>query len=53
VIVCRAGATTLAEIAAAGKAAILIPLPTRPTITSARTPRRWRAGRGGVLLQRR
>ena len=28
VIVCRAGATTLAEIAAAGRAAILIPLPT-------------------------
>ncbi len=28
VIVCRAGATTLAEIAAAGKAAVLIPLPT-------------------------
>jgi UDP-N-acetylglucosamine--N-acetylmuramyl-(pentapeptide) pyrophosphoryl-undecaprenol N-acetylglucosamine transferase len=27
-IVCRAGATTLAEVAAAGKAAILIPLPT-------------------------
>ena len=26
-IVCRAGATTLAEIAAAGKAAILVPLP--------------------------
>src|SRR3954470_23786918 len=28
VIVCRAGATTLAEITAAGKAAVLIPLPT-------------------------
>jgi UDP-N-acetylglucosamine--N-acetylmuramyl-(pentapeptide) pyrophosphoryl-undecaprenol N-acetylglucosamine transferase len=27
-VVCRAGATTLAEIAASGKAAILIPLPT-------------------------
>ena len=27
-IVCRAGATTLAEITAAGKAAILVPLPT-------------------------
>lgn len=27
VVICRAGATTLAEIAAAGKAAILIPLP--------------------------
>ena len=28
VIICRAGATTCAEIAAAGKAAIMIPLPT-------------------------
>jgi UDP-N-acetylglucosamine--N-acetylmuramyl-(pentapeptide) pyrophosphoryl-undecaprenol N-acetylglucosamine transferase len=28
VIVCRAGATTLAEVAAAGRSAILIPLPT-------------------------
>ena len=28
VIVCRAGATTLAEVAAAGRAAILVPLPT-------------------------
>ena len=28
VVVCRAGATTLAEVAAAGKAALLVPLPT-------------------------
>jgi UDP-N-acetylglucosamine--N-acetylmuramyl-(pentapeptide) pyrophosphoryl-undecaprenol N-acetylglucosamine transferase len=28
VVVCRAGATTLAEITAAGRAAVLIPLPT-------------------------
>jgi len=28
VIVCRAGATTIAELTAAGRAAILIPLPT-------------------------
>ncbi len=28
VLVCRAGATTLAEIAAAGRAAVLVPLPT-------------------------
>ena len=28
VVVCRAGATTLAEIAAAGKSALLVPLPT-------------------------
>jgi UDP-N-acetylglucosamine--N-acetylmuramyl-(pentapeptide) pyrophosphoryl-undecaprenol N-acetylglucosamine transferase len=27
-IVCRAGATTIAEVAAAGRAAILVPLPT-------------------------
>jgi UDP-N-acetylglucosamine--N-acetylmuramyl-(pentapeptide) pyrophosphoryl-undecaprenol N-acetylglucosamine transferase len=28
IVVCRAGATTLAELTAAGKAAVLIPLPT-------------------------
>src|SRR5215468_592630 len=28
ILICRAGATTCAEIAAAGKAAIMIPLPT-------------------------
>ncbi|MBI2827837.1 MAG: undecaprenyldiphospho-muramoylpentapeptide beta-N-acetylglucosaminyltransferase [Acidobacteria bacterium] len=29
-VVCRAGATTLAELAASGKASILVPLPTAP-----------------------
>jgi UDP-N-acetylglucosamine--N-acetylmuramyl-(pentapeptide) pyrophosphoryl-undecaprenol N-acetylglucosamine transferase len=52
-IVCRAGATTLAEIAAAGKPAILIRCRRRPTITSARTRKRWgNAGASEVLLQK-
>jgi len=52
-IVCRAGATTLAEVAAAGKAAILIPLPTatddhqRKNADALAT-----AGAADVLLQR-
>jgi len=53
VIVCRAGATTLAEITAAGKAAILIPLPT------ATDDHQWKnaealaaAGAADVLLQK-
>jgi UDP-N-acetylglucosamine--N-acetylmuramyl-(pentapeptide) pyrophosphoryl-undecaprenol N-acetylglucosamine transferase len=51
-IVCRAGATTLAEIAAAGKAAILIPLPTA-TDDHQRKNAEALAGAGGadLLLQ--
>ena len=47
-IVCRAGATTLAEITAAGKAAILIPLPTRD-----RRPPAEERGRAGGGRRRR
>jgi UDP-N-acetylglucosamine--N-acetylmuramyl-(pentapeptide) pyrophosphoryl-undecaprenol N-acetylglucosamine transferase len=52
VIVCRAGATTLAEITAAGKAAILIPLPTA-TDDHQRMNAEALAAKGGaeVLLQ--
>ena len=53
VIVCRAGATTLAEITAAGKPAILIPLPTA-TDDHQRMNAETLAGSGAaeVLLQR-
>jgi len=52
-IVCRAGATTLAEITAAGKAAILIPLPTA-TDDHQRKNAEALAGAGGaeVLLEK-
>jgi UDP-N-acetylglucosamine--N-acetylmuramyl-(pentapeptide) pyrophosphoryl-undecaprenol N-acetylglucosamine transferase len=52
VVVCRAGATTLAEITAAGKAAILIPLPTA-TDDHQRKNAEALSGAGGaeVLLQ--
>jgi UDP-N-acetylglucosamine--N-acetylmuramyl-(pentapeptide) pyrophosphoryl-undecaprenol N-acetylglucosamine transferase len=52
-IVCRAGATTLAELTAAGKAAILIPLPTA-TDDHQRKNAETLAGAGAaeVLLQR-
>ena len=53
VIVCRAGATTLAEIAAAGKAAILIPLPAATDDHQRRNAEALAAaGAGEVLLQR-
>ncbi len=42
VVVCRAGATTLAELTAAGRVAILIPFPRPPTTTSVPTPGRSR-----------
>ena len=52
VIVCRAGATTLAEITAAGKAAILIPLPTATDDHQRRNAEALaRAGAAELLLQ--
>jgi UDP-N-acetylglucosamine--N-acetylmuramyl-(pentapeptide) pyrophosphoryl-undecaprenol N-acetylglucosamine transferase len=52
VIVCRAGATTLAEITAAGKAAILIPLPTATDDHQRRNAEALAAaGAADVLLQ--
>ena len=54
-IVCRAGATTLAEITAAGRAGDpRFRCRRRPTTTSARTPKRWRrAGAAELLMQTR
>jgi len=53
VVVCRAGATTLAEIAAAGKAAILIPLPTATDDHQRKNAEALAAAGGAeVLLQR-
>jgi UDP-N-acetylglucosamine--N-acetylmuramyl-(pentapeptide) pyrophosphoryl-undecaprenol N-acetylglucosamine transferase len=52
-IVCRAGATTLAEVAAAGKAAILIPLPTATDDHQRKNAEALAAaGAAEVLLQR-
>jgi UDP-N-acetylglucosamine--N-acetylmuramyl-(pentapeptide) pyrophosphoryl-undecaprenol N-acetylglucosamine transferase len=52
VIVCRAGATTLAEIAVAGKAAILVPLPTATDDHQRRNAEALAAaGAAEVLLQ--
>ena len=53
VVVCRAGATTLAEITAAGKAAILIPLPTATDDHQRKNAEALAAaGAAEVLLQR-
>jgi UDP-N-acetylglucosamine--N-acetylmuramyl-(pentapeptide) pyrophosphoryl-undecaprenol N-acetylglucosamine transferase len=52
VVVCRAGATTLAEIAAAGKASILIPLPTATDDHQRKNAETFgSAGAAEVLLQ--
>lgn len=52
VVVCRAGATALAEIAAAGKAAILVPLPTATDDHQRRNAESMCAAGGAeVLLQ--
>jgi UDP-N-acetylglucosamine--N-acetylmuramyl-(pentapeptide) pyrophosphoryl-undecaprenol N-acetylglucosamine transferase len=53
VVVCRAGATTLAELTAAGKAAILIPLPTATDDHQRKNAEALAAhGAAEVLLQR-
>ena len=53
VVVCRAGATTLAEIAAAAKAAVLIPLPTATDDHQRRNAEALaNAGAAELLLQR-
>jgi UDP-N-acetylglucosamine--N-acetylmuramyl-(pentapeptide) pyrophosphoryl-undecaprenol N-acetylglucosamine transferase len=53
VVVCRAGATTLAELTAAGKAAILIPLPTAADDHQRKNAEALAAqGAAEVLLQR-
>lgn len=52
-VVCRAGATTLAEVTAAGKAAILIPLPTAADDHQRKNAEALAAqGAAEVLLQR-
>jgi UDP-N-acetylglucosamine--N-acetylmuramyl-(pentapeptide) pyrophosphoryl-undecaprenol N-acetylglucosamine transferase len=53
VIVCRAGATTLAEITAAGKAAILIPLPTATDDHQRRNAETLAATGAALLLPQR
>jgi len=53
VVVCRSGATTLAELAAAGKAAILIPLPTATDDHQRANAAAMAATGGAVLLDQR
>ena len=52
-VICRAGATTCAELAAAGKASIMIPLPTAADDHQRRNAEAFeKAGAARVLLQR-
>lgn len=51
-VVCRAGATTLAELAAAGRPAVLIPLPTATDDHQRKNAEAWgEVGAAEVLLQ--
>jgi UDP-N-acetylglucosamine--N-acetylmuramyl-(pentapeptide) pyrophosphoryl-undecaprenol N-acetylglucosamine transferase len=53
IVICRAGATTCAELAAAGKAAIMIPLPTAADDHQLKNAEAMeRAGGATMLLQR-
>ena len=53
IVICRAGATTCAELAAAGKAAIMIPLPTAADDHQRKNAEAMeRAGGAKMLLQR-
>jgi UDP-N-acetylglucosamine--N-acetylmuramyl-(pentapeptide) pyrophosphoryl-undecaprenol N-acetylglucosamine transferase len=53
IVVCRAGATTLAELAAAGKPAILIPLPTATDDHQRANARAVAAAGAAVVLDQR
>jgi UDP-N-acetylglucosamine--N-acetylmuramyl-(pentapeptide) pyrophosphoryl-undecaprenol N-acetylglucosamine transferase len=53
VVVCRAGATTLAELAAAGKPAILIPLPTATDDHQRANARAVAAAGAAIVLEQR
>ena len=53
VIVCRAGATTLAEVSAAGRPAILVPLPTATDDHQRRNADAMVAHGAAVLIEQR
>ena len=53
VVVCRAGATTLAELAAAGRAAILVPLPTATDDHQRRNAEAFVRQRAAVMVEQK
>lgn len=53
VIVCRAGATTIAEVSAAGRAAILVPLPTATDDHQRRNAEAMVARAAAVMIEQR
>ena len=52
-VVCRAGATTLAELAAAGRPAVLIPLPTAADDHQRKNAEVFRDGRAAELIEQK